>query len=905
MKRFRVRVIGIGSVGLLFFLALGWLNLFYLPEKMRGFVLKEVKTRTSLQTELGRVSFHPLKGVALRSLTLRDPQEKSPIFQSQEVYVRPLWLPLLLKREFIASSVTFEKPVFSLIRLPDGRWNLEKFWKEKEGSPVPIPFTPKVSLVDGDILFTDQTSSSPFVKRIENLNARISVGLLAHLYFKGSFGLRQSSVRIRFQGRHALNNEAFSCEVDAERFSLSDLSPFSERSLSFMTSASGNLSLKVEGKKKGEETFTYEVNGNFNEATFQLPSLKEILKKAQGEFSFREDTLSLNNVRAFMGNTEVILEGKVFHFEDPELDLTFRSQIDIGTFLENMKLATLFQPVALKGPAELVSSVKGKASAPVLSGSLNAKDLFVKNIPSFGDIQNLKGTLTFTENSLESSSLVGQYLGFPFEAKGKVTDFQDPLIEAEVRFTHPLEALKKMPFFQTLPPNSRPTLEGLGQWNLVLKGPLRRLSQDHISGSCQLQDASLKAPLLPFPVEKIGGTLFLDAKGVSGKRLTGIYSGNSFELEGAIEEGEYPKIQFSLNTKTLQLSSHFTLQGKDLSPFSLQRQTPTSRLSLSGDVLNYEKPFLNVEGRWEGPIEELTKVKSLGGERIAQEKIGGYLHTTFALSGPTANPDEMALHGELSSPSLTYKTFGFRDLTSRYSYRQNSLSLSRFSGHLFGGSLVGDGTVHFSPERPYTAKLELTGARLHQVMQHFSPGKKKASGFLSGTLQIQGDSVHPSHMIGEGWVKVEEGNLFQLPILMGLTPVLRPMILTLYPELNDMIVFQEAYAHFTMRNQRIATENLILKGNRATLYGQGTVGLDQSLDFHIWVQFTDPNILARPTELSRLKNILVNEAGMLSGEVRVTGTLQDPQYKYIPLPLNRIQDILGETGGRLLERLFR
>jgi hypothetical protein len=72
---------------------------------------------------------------------------------------------------------------------------------------------------------------------------------------------------------------------------------------------------------------------------------------------------------------------------------------------------------------------------------------------------------------------------------------------------------------------------------------------------------------------------------------------------------------------------------------------------------------------------------------------------------------------------------------------------------------------------------------------------------------------------------------------------------------------------------------------------QGSIGLNQAVDFHLGLQFTDPLILDRSTKLSHLKNILIDEIGMLSGEVRVSGTLQEPKYRYAPLPLNRLKGI--------------
>jgi len=200
--------------------------------------------------------------------------------------------------------------------------------------------------------------------------------------------------------------------------------------------------------------------------------------------------------------------------------------------------------------------------------------------------------------------------------------------------------------------------------------------------------------------------------------------------------------------------------------------------------------------------------------------------------------------------------------------------------------------------------MEVRQVQLSEVIQTFAPDQKQFRGRLSGMFQGEGNFSEPQEVIGEGWVKIEEGDLFQIPILGGLKPVLRPIIGTLYPQLDTMITFQEAQAHYAVRNQTVSTEDLTLKGDRANLYGQGHVGFDQSLDFRVGVQFTDPEILQRPTNLSRLKNIFISDTGMLAGEVRLTGTLAEPHYKYSALPLQRMKSLFRETRDILFERLF-
>ena len=928
MKRVRNFVIVFAIFCLCLFFLVSFLNVFYLPKKAKALVVKAVEEQTGLKVELPRLSFHLLKGVTLEELKLRDLQGNAILFQARRVYVQHFWLPLLLKKEFIASSVTFERPSFSIIRFQDGRWNLEPLWQKTEQRKQIFALIPRLSIVQGEVLFTDQTVSATFSRRVTHLNGKVYVGLPAHLYWKGSFGLYGSPVSVTFTGSHPLNKETWSFRCAANHFSLSDVAPYAKTYLPFLEFAEGDLSFESRHEKEGlfkaekilfdgktkmisqgirgeahlslagrfsyqgkeTETVDYALKGALSDGILQVSFLELPLKGARGEFSLKKDTLSLDLLNATLGKATVSLKGTMVHFQDPELDFLLSSQSDIRDVLENLPHKNWPSSVVLEGPVNVLSKIKGKMSAPSLSGSLEAHDVAVKGIPSFGTIEHLRGSITVTEKTLETDGLTGQHQGFPFELKGTLSDFQNPLLDLRIRMRQPLESLEKSPLLQTLSQNFRPSLEGWGQWDLKIKGPFNSFSQKDVSGTCHLQNASLKIASLPSAVEKIDGEFTFDAQVLTAKGLTGSYAGNSFRFDGSLQQGQNPKVEFSLATKTFQLSSRFSIQGKDLRPFTLHRRTAKSNFSAEGEILNYEKPMLRLSGRWEGPMEELEKLKILG-EASFLADLKGMLATQFTLSGPKDHPESMTVSGEFSSPLLTYKSFKFRSPSSHYAYQDKVLTLSRFSSTLWGGRLLGEATLHLSEDRRYTSKIELTRAKLSDALQNFKPEQKGFRGFLSVMLQSEGEFADIGNMVGEGWFKIDEGDLFQFPLLAGLTPVLRPIISTLYPELDERIAFQEAYAHFDIKDRVLSTENLILKGDRAILYGQGSVGFNQLVDFRIGVQFTDPKILERPTKISQLKNIFISDAGMLSGEVRVHGTLSQPKYRYVPLPLNRIQNV--------------
>lgn len=927
MKRLRNLLIFIGILSFLLLILVLFLNLSYLPRKGKAFVLKGLKEQTGLEAELSRIAFNPLKGFVLKSFKLRDPQGRTVLFEVEKVTVQPLWVPLFFKNQFIASSVTLEKPSFPLIRFANGRWNFQELFEKMGQRPKPVFFIPRITLHQGNLLLTDQTLPTPLVKQVTALNATCSMKFPAQLKVKGSFGLRGSPLLAAFTASRPLRKEEWSLNGTLKQVTWSDLSPYLKESLPFLESARGDLSFEAHydtkkrltlnqilfsGKTefrgqgfKGEATlhltgrlfypfadkekWNCHFKARLSDGNLEVPFVDKPFRKMTGELTFKKEEFLLENIQATLGRAPVFLKGKIDHFEDPELDLSLTSETDIQTFLENFP-KRLLDPTTLEGPVALEHRLKGKMNALTTSGTLHAKGLLIR-IPSFGTIEALQGAVDFTQNSLRTTSLTGQYRGFPLTLEGTLTDFQNPVLDLRLRFAQPLQEIRNFPFWNTIPEKMRPSsVAGAGQWDLAIKGPLQTFSQKEFSGSCRLQNASLEIPLLPSPVNKMEGEFSFDAESLRVRKMTGLYGGNSFSLEGSFEKGEAPRVAFSLTTPEAQLSSRFTLQGKNLSPFSLTRRTSQSSLSVEGEILNYEEPTLELKGRWEGPLEELGSLKLLGGKQLLPDPLRGRLETEFNLSGPKARPEEMVLSGTLSSPLLTYKKLAFKDVSTQVRYRQKTLTLLQFSSRFLGGGCAGEALFSLDA-KSYQVHLELAKIPLKDLIQQFKPEWKTSQGVLSGLLNAEGVSGDLGTLKGEGWVEIKEGDLFQLPLLKGLTPVLRPIVSTLYPELDERIVFQEATAHFRVGQNLITTENLILKGDRATLYGQGSIGLNQVVDFRLGLRFTDPLILDRSTKLSHLKNILIDEIGMLSGEVRVSGTLQEPKYRYAPLPLNRLKGI--------------
>ncbi|MBI4436146.1 MAG: DUF748 domain-containing protein, partial [Candidatus Omnitrophica bacterium] len=339
MKRFRLFLIISALFCFLLLCLLSWLNFFYLPKKARVQVIQEIEKQTGLKVDLGRLSFHLLRGLTLEKLAFRDPKEGKLLFQADRLYVQCLWFPILLEKKFIASSVTFDHPALALTRFPDGRWNFQNFIEKMGQKSASTFFTPKISILRGELLFTDQTFSSPFAKHLKNVNAKMVFGLPVHIRFKVTFGLKESPAFLSATGSRSLTGGAWEVSLRAKELSTSDLAPYAKRYLPLIEEGKGDLSFEVHIDRKGtvslekiffvgktrfasqalkgethcrlagrwvyrpdeKEGFDYDFKAHLEEGIFQTSFLKEPFRETTGELLFTKDALSFRDVKATFG----------------------------------------------------------------------------------------------------------------------------------------------------------------------------------------------------------------------------------------------------------------------------------------------------------------------------------------------------------------------------------------------------------------------------------------------------------------------------------------------------------------------------------------------------------------------------------------------------------------------------
>jgi hypothetical protein len=301
------------------------------------------------------------------------------------------------------------------------------------------------------------------------------------------------------------------------------------------------------------------------------------------------------------------------------------------------------------------------------------------------------------------------------------------------------------------------------------------------------------------------------------------------------------------------------------------------------------------DGRLEAHDLGLTAPVPMNIERAALVAQGTYLSS----AGKT--PAALDFNGVMAGAGLTLHGHPIDTLTSRVDVLSatNAIHFSEINGKAAEGSLRGRLDVYTASmplntaaaSQPtaetvhgaggYLADFSLKDAQLSQLLM--TPDTKPedvkqiGTGKVAATLQLLETFGPGGERTGQGQLNVTEANIYNIPLAMGLMQ----MVTFRLPVAQS---FRQASMNYSIRNNDINFERILLESKGIDLAGTGTVSIkSQTMDLNFLTE--TPNEVFIPI-LSPIIRETRNELLQLS----VTGTIDKP--KVTPVPLSAIANTL-------------
>lgn len=199
-------------------------------------------------------------------------------------------------------------------------------------------------------------------------------------------------------------------------------------------------------------------------------------------------------------------------------------------------------------------------------------------------------------------------------------------------------------------------------------------------------------------------------------------------------------------------------------------------------------------------------------------------------------------------------------------------------GVAYGGAFAGSGAV-WDVEHPTHVRYEASGsirtADFRRVMASMREVDGEIyKGLLTATARVAGviGEGMGGTVTGEGRVRIEDGSLFQIPLLGGLSQILS----RIYPGLG-FATQTDFTSSFTIADSRVRSRDIYLQGAVISATGDGYYYFDERLDVRVQVK-----LLRAGTIASVVRLVTFPVTKLL--EVNLSGTLADPRWRPQNLP---------------------
>ncbi|UCH11997.1 MAG: hypothetical protein JSW18_04025 [Candidatus Omnitrophota bacterium] len=447
-------------------------------------------------------------------------------------------------------------------------------------------------------------------------------------------------------------------------------------------------------------------------------------------------------------------------------------------------------------------------------------------------------------------------------------------------------------------------------------------------GKIKFKNATLAlSDTLPEIFNAAGEAIFIN-KSVTIKDSTGGIAGSPVSLSGKLDyTAEFPEIDINILANAVNLNQliqslpqqakvkfkEIDLEGEaDLNINIATEKAQPQALIYKGDLkisgANLSCPWLK------------EKIKNIDCEiifqkdRLAWDKLSfKYNDIPYASSGIATELKEPLINGALESKDLKAKgiiKIGddlINILGLNIAYKNYSLQAKGFLKDskqpllnliIYSYDGIADITARLnlkSDKKPYLVNIEARNINIGKFISGIKFSKSKVKGILASKATLNGYLDDKDSLKGNGWVQVTEGYLGKFPVVADLLDA----ILGIPPE---YLILTDAFGNFSVSDKRIYTRDFKILSQKAALVWEGSVGFDSTLDFNVTGRFAE-DITTRATAFGKIASAVLHEAGAYMVEVKLTGTIEKPEYKIVPFPIRKImkgkvidklKDVLGD-----------
>jgi len=504
-------------------------------------------------------------------------------------------------------------------------------------------------------------------------------------------------------------------------------------------------------------------------------------------------------------------------------------------------------------------------------------------------INNISGDVGLIKNKAWTDNLKLQTMESAFMLKGALEDFLNPSFKANLT----CEQLNLEKFLSVLP--SKPeglNLSGTSKADINMEGYLNKLPPN-IKVGLEVKDAKLQTAILKEPINNIKGKVDLTFTDLNWLNLSFNYLNTEYTSTGKLLNFKAPQVNFDLISQNLKLTSDIKVKDKLIRINALSGKYIDSEFNVKGDINTQDNnnPALNLYAELNfKPQDVFTFLPTELTEPLKQMKPDGILSTKGSLIGKAKDFKSWIVTATTTANTFSIYNLKFSELSFNLAQKNGLLNISPATASSYSGTVKLDFISDLKPEIPtYTLKFNGSGIDLAKLKLDTNLKDQDIAGMLNVSADLNGNFKDPGALKGSGAFSIKDGKLWQLNLFKGLGE------LFLLPD-YEKIIFKDAGADFNVADKFVSTENLKLNGEQLNLTCQGKVGFDGTLDFTVYTE-VKKDLVRDSADIRKFTTAIL---GGLSNAmtIKVSGTIQKPAYKIIPVVLDLIKNIKDFILGK-------
>lgn len=406
------------------------------------------------------------------------------------------------------------------------------------------------------------------------------------------------------------------------------------------------------------------------------------------------------------------------------------------------------------------------------------------------------------------------------------------------------------------------------------------------NATLKFSQAQLQAAFLKEPLNNLEGDVEFTQDDAAFKDISFDYIGSGYTLSGKVVNFKEPAINFDLASKELDINSGIKLKDNIININSFNAEIADSSLQLKGslDIQDNTNPLLDLLVEANFKTQDIMKfLPQELSETLKKIKLETQANLFGEISGSAKSFKGLNLSLKARSDTLSLYGLKFSGLSLGLKQKNGVLDITDFSAAGYGGKINIGLSLNLKTEpAKYTLKFNSSGIELVQLKKDTTFKDKDISGILDLTANLDGELKNTDKLKGTGLVSVRKGKLWQWDIFKGLGDL---FLISDYGQ----IIFEEAQGDFYIENKKVSTDNLSLKSEQLVLDCSGTCGFDGALDFSVYSKI-NKKLIRDSADIRKFTTAIWGELSS-SLVIKISGTLEKPKYKIIPMPIEIIKKI--------------